>query len=81
MESKLFSDAVNMVGTEVAILIKYSQKREQKPEDIKLSSGEKETPNRVSKLLTTRWAIRANCFQSILDNYCYLYQLLEKCLR
>ena len=78
-ESKLLSDAID-IGAEIAILIKFSPKREQKLEAIKISSGEEETANRVSKFSATRWTVRANCFQRILDNYCYLYQLWEKCL-
>ena len=78
-ESKLLSDAMD-VGAGIAILIKFSPKREQKLEAIKSSSEEEETANRVSKFSATRWTVRANCFQRILDNYCYLYQLWEKCL-
>ena len=60
-ESKLLSDAMD-VGAEIAILIKFSPKREQKLEAIKISSGEEETANRVSKFSATRWTVRANCF-------------------
>ena len=65
---------------EIAILIKYSPKREQKLESIKLTYEEDESVNRISKLSTTRWTVRANCFQRIIDNYHSLYELLDVCL-
>ena len=65
---------------EIAILIKYSPKREQKLESIKLTYEEDESVNRISKLSTTRWTVRANCFQRIIDNYHSLYELWDVCL-
>ena len=79
-ESKILSDTIDTTG-EIAILVKYSPKREQKLESIKVTYEEDEAVNRISKLSTTRWTVRANCFQRIIDNYSFLYELWDKCLK
>ena len=84
-ESKFLSNAMD-TSAEIAVLIKYSPKREQKLELIKEVSFEedeleKSITNRISKLSTTRWTVRANCFQRILENYSYLYDLWNECLQ
>ena len=66
---------------EIAILVKYSPKREQKLESIKVTYDEDEAVNRISKLSTTRWTVRANCFQRFIDNYSFLYQLCDESLK
>ena len=66
---------------EIAILVKYSPKREQKLESIKVTYEEDEAVNRISKFSTTRWTVRANCFQRIIDNYRFLYELWDECLK
>ena len=79
-ESKILSDTMDTSG-EIAILVKYSPKREQKLESIKVMYEEDKAVNRISKLSTTRWTVRANCFQRIIDNYSFLYELWDECLK
>ena len=79
-ESKILSDTMDTSG-EIAILVKYSPKREQKLESIKVTYEENEVVNRISKLSTTRWTVRANCFQRIIDNYSFLYELWDESLK
>ena len=83
-QSKLLADAMGVTG-EIAILIKYSPKREQQLEFIKLSYEEGEdsdgkTTNSISKLSTTRWTVCANSFQRLNDNYTSLSDLWDICL-
>ena len=79
-ESKILSDTMDTSG-EIAILVKYTPKREQKLASIKVMYEEEEAVNRISKRSTTRWTIRANCFQRIIDNYSFLYELWDECLK
>ena len=79
-ESKILSDTMDTSG-EIAILVKYLPKQEQKLESIKVTYEEDEAVNHISKLSTTRWTIRANCFQRIIDNYSFLYELWNECLK
>ena len=79
-KSKILSDTMDTTG-EIAILVKYSPKREQKLESIKVMYEEDEAVSRISKLSTTRWTVRANCFQRIRDNYSFLYELWDECLK
>ena len=79
-ESKILSDTMDTNG-EIAILVKYSPKREQKLESIKVTYEEDEAVNRISKLSKTRWTVRANCFQRIIDNYSFYYELCDECLK
>ena len=37
--------------------------------------------SKISKLSTTRWTVRANCFQRITDNYQCLYSLWDESLK
>ena len=79
-KSKILSDTMDTSG-EIAILVKYSPKRVQKLESIKVTYEEDEAVNRISKLSTTRWTVRANCFQNIMDNYSFLYELWDEFLK
>lgn len=78
-ESKILSHTMDTTG-EIAVLVKYSPKREQKLEAIKVIDEEDESTNRIAKLSTTRWTVRANSFQRIIENYRYLHQLWDDCL-
>ena len=78
--SKILSDTTDTSGG-IAILVKYSPKREQKLESIKVTYEEDEAVNRISKFSTPRWTVRANCFQRIIDNYHFLYELWDECLK
>ena len=79
-ESKILSDTKDTSG-EIAILVKNSPKREQKLKSIKVTYEEDEAVNRISKLSTTRWTVRANCFHRIIDNYSLLYELWDESLK
>ena len=65
-ESKILSNAM-ATSAEINILIKYSPKREEMLEQIKELSlsiedeSERTQANRISKLFTTRWTVRAKC--------------------
>ena len=79
-EFKILSDTMD-TSDEIAIIVKYSPKRDQKLESIKVTYEEDEAVNRISKLSTTRCTVRANCFQRIIDNYSFLYELWDECLK
>ena len=73
-QSKLLSDTMNTAG-EIAVLIKFSPKRETvlaslKEVTIEDADNKCSAPKNITKLSTTRWTVRANSFQRILDNYC-----------
>ena len=73
------------VTGEIAILVKYSPKREQQLESIKLSYEEGEdsdgkTANNISKLSATRWTVCANSFQRVIDNCTILSDSWDVCL-
>lgn len=76
---KILAETLGTSG-EIAKLIKYSPKREQKLESIKVTYEEEESVNRINKFSMTRWTVRANCLQRIIDNYCFLYKLWNECL-
>ena len=78
-ELKILSDIMD-TSDDIAILVKYSSKREQKLESIKVTYEEDEAVNRISKFSTTRWTVRANCFPRIIDNYRFLYELWDEYL-
>ena len=65
-ESKLLTDIMS-VTSETAALIKYSPKREQQLRSIKLMY--EDSTNSISKLSTTRWTVRANSFERVIENY------------
>ena len=79
-ELKILSATMDTSG-EIAILAKYLPKREQKLESIKVTYEENEAVNRISKFSTTRWTVRGNFFQRIIDSYRFLYELWDECLR
>ena len=84
-ESEILSTVMDNAA-EIAILVKFSPKRERSLDDlikeivIEDDEEEKSTSNKISKLSTTRWTVRANCFRKILDNYEVLYTLWNNCL-
>ena len=63
------------------MLVKYSPKQEQKLVSIKVTYEKDKAVNCISKFFTTRWTVRANCFQRIIDNYRFLYELWDECLK
>ena len=86
-QCKLLKDAMGTAG-EMAILVKFSPKRETILGDIKENIERQHEDSEedlfkadsLSKLSTTRWTVRADCFRRIIDNYASLYQLWLSCL-
>jgi hypothetical protein len=78
---KLLSDTMSNAN-EVIKLIKYSPKRETLLKNIKsnLVDEEGRSAAGVAKFSATRWTVRADCLQSILDNYDALLKLWDECL-
>ena len=80
--SKLLTDAMDIVR-EISILIKFSPKREKMLDDIKTDEYDDDSTDKIPgvlKLSATRWTVRAQCFQRILDNYLAIMQLWDRCL-
>ena len=73
---------------EICVLIKYSPKREKVlgtlDEDIEGelcgSETQKQKPLSIDKLCTTRWTVRASCFNKIFEGYHALQSLWKVCL-
>ena len=55
-ELKILSNTMDTSG-EIAMLVKYSPKLEQKMESTKVTHEEDEAVNRISKFSTTRWTV------------------------
>ena len=78
----------NTMGTagEICILVKYSAKREKILGSLdEVTEGElddtgKNKDTSLDKLCTTRWTVRAACFNKILEKYADLQKLREICL-
>ena len=76
-----------LTTAEIAILLKFSPKREQMLDlmkHISLKDGEpidESKVNKISNLSTTIWTVRAHYFQRIIDNYQYLYNIWDKSLK
>lgn len=78
VNSKILTDAMDIVR-EISILIKFSPKREKMLDDIKTDENYDNVPG-VLKLSTTRWTVRAQCFQRVLENYQAIMELWKRCL-
>lgn len=78
---KLLSDTMSNAN-EVIKLIKYSPKRETLLKNIKsnLDDEDGRCAAELAKFSATRWTVRADCLQSILDNYDALLKLWDECL-
>ena len=72
----ILKDTMSTSG-EVCILVKCSPKREKilgkMVENIEGDLSKELCAGKVSKLSTTRWTVRAICFQKIIDNYVPLF--------
>ncbi|MEO0687992.1 MAG: hypothetical protein AAFY76_23780 [Cyanobacteria bacterium J06649_11] len=83
----ILSNTMATVG-EICVLIKYSPKREKVigtlDEDIEGelcgSETQKQKPLSIDKLCTTRWTVRASCFNKIFERYHALQSLWKVCL-
>lgn len=83
-DCKILRDTMGTVG-EICILVKYSPKREKLlgkiVENIEGEIPENDfCPGKLNKLSTTRWTVRATCFQKVIDNYEHLLRLWSECL-
>ena len=79
----ILKDTMNTAGV-ICILFKYSPKREKVlgkiVENTEGDLSKELCAGKISKLSTTRWTVRATCFQKIIDNYVPLFKLWEQCL-
>ena len=78
----ILKDTMNTAG-EIYFLVKYSPKREKILEKIVENIEDdlsKELCAGKIRLSTTRWTVRATCFQKIIDNYVPLFKLWKQCL-
>jgi len=75
---KVLSDTMGTAG-EICVLIKYSPKREKILGSID-ETEETEKHATLDKLCTTRWTVRASCFNKILERYADLQRLWGLCL-
>ena len=75
---KILGDTMGTIG-EITVLIKFSPKREKMLGSLTDNvEGVEETDSKgasLDKLCETRWTVRANCFQKIIDQYSSLQQL------
>ena len=82
-ECDILRDTLSVVS-EICILVKFSPKRENLlgniNDNIEKGQEDVEQIKKLTKLSTTRWAVRAKCMKRILDNYQSLMQLWEECL-
>ena len=64
--SRLLSDVMDSAG-EISVLIKFSPKHEKFLENLKeqFKNSEQITPNKITKLYTTRWTVRASALLKI----------------
>ena len=87
--SKLMRNTMDTIS-EISILVKYSPKRENILETMKLGEyiearniseeNAQSPPGKVQQFSFTRWTVRNRAFKAIRENYVYLLQLFEYCL-
>ena len=71
---------------EICVLVKHSPKRKNilgtMQENFKVNfDPDTEKFLALEILCPTRWTVRASCFQNIIDNYCLLLKLWDRCLK
>ena len=81
---KILGDTMGTVG-EICILIMFSPKREKilgaLSENVEgIDDDDVDGGTLLDKMSETRWTVRANCFQKIIDNYSNLQSLWDICL-
>ena len=85
-DCKLLCHTMGAVG-EITVLVKFSPKREKTLGDINKNvegldqEGLEVKRESLDKLCATRWTVRANCLQKIIDQYNSLQQLWNLCLQ
>ena len=84
----VLSNTMGTVG-EICVLVKYSPKREKilgslddniQGETNEEEKAEKFKPVSLDKLCTTRWTVRASCFNKVFERYTALQSLWKVCL-
>ena len=63
-------------------MIKFSPKREKLLENLKeeIKKSEQIIPNKMAKLSTRRWAVRASVLFRTIENYSHIMELWNECL-
>ena len=86
-QCKLLKDTIGIVG-EICVLVKFSPKRENLLGDLQENiegdfenEEEKRKPISLDKLCSTRWTVRAKCYQKIIDIYDKITELLDFSLK
>ena len=79
--SKILSDVMDTSG-KISVLIVFSPKREKLLENLReqVKNSKKFTPNKITKMSTTRWTARVLALLRIIENYSYIMELWNKCL-
>ena len=77
----MLSDLMDTAG-KISVLIKFSLKREKLLEKLKkqIKTSEQITPNKITKLSTTKWTVRVSALLRIIENYSYVMELWNECL-
>ena len=68
---------ISVQGDFCSVLFCFSPKREKLLEILKeqVKNSEQITPNKITKLSTTRWIVRASAVLKIIENYSYIMVL------
>ena len=82
--NRLINDVLEIV-VEITKLIKFSLKREQRlgavKENFEIDNDDNLKQNDpLAKLCTTRWTVRANAFNKVINNFGPLFELWDMCL-
>ena len=84
--SKILSDTMSNTN-EIVKLVKYSPKRENLLGKFKKNlyyedgEGEDVVAGGLKSFSTTRWTVRAICFERVIDNYDAIIKLWDECLK
>ena len=78
-KSNRLINGVLEIIVEITKIIKFSQKREQFLGAVK-KSFETRNDGSLAKLCTTRWTVRANAFNKVINNFGPLFELWNLCL-
>ena len=68
---------------EISVLIKFLQKHEKLLEKLikeQIKNSKQITPNKITKLSTTRWIVRVSALLRIIENYLYIMELWNEYL-
>ena len=68
---------------EISVLIKFLQKHEKLLEKLikeQIKNSKQITPNKITKLSTTRWIVRVSALLRIIENYLHIMELWNEYL-